>query len=161
MAKKEDIGKWFEKQLKPHFVKFGLHKERMFYSFPDSFGSRGLIPPQPGEYMLLFPKGAALIELKASKKYKTFRSCMASMVRDSQYGWHKKWHLSGNISVFIFYSDVEKTIEVWNGEFIVKCRSEKKSLEVGGYRLKFHLTKDLSITDVANKICNELENILK
>lgn len=141
-SKSKDIGKWFEEQCEPHLKKLCSRRGRMFYPFPDSRGSRGTVSAQPGEYMLLIGGKAVLLELKATKKHKTFRSCMAAMVRDSQYGWHKKWHLSGNPSYFIFYSDITKDIQVWNGKDIVKARSDKKPLEKHGYS---YISEDVSI----------------
>jgi len=139
--KEKDIGKWFEDQCSYIFKKMCSKRGRMFYSFPDSRSSRGLIPAQPGEYMLLIGFGAGLIELKASLKHKSFRSCMSSMVRDSQYGWHKRWHLSNNPSVFVFYSEKENIIELWDGRDIVHARSIGKPLVKDNVIKVFDLSK--------------------
>lgn len=132
-SKTKDIGGWFEDNCSPLFKSGCLKRGRMFYPFPDSRSSRGTVSAQPGEYMLLLAGGAVLLELKASAKHKTFRSCMSSMVRDSQYGWHKKWHLSGSLSLFLFYSDSEQKVEVWDGRTIVQARRDAKPLPKEGY----------------------------
>jgi len=159
VSKAKDIGKWFEDQCEPHLKTLCSRRGRMFYKFPDSRSARGTVTAQPGEFMLLLPFGAALIECKASKKYETFRSCMASMVRDSQYGWHKRWMLSNNPSMFIFYSDVLNCIELWDGRDILIARRNAKPLKKEGYILRLNL-KDTPIAEAMEIVVNRFEDEL-
>jgi len=151
-SKSKDIGKWFEEKCSVPLKELCSKKGRMFYPFPDSRSSRGLVQNQPGEFMLILNKKPVLIECKASAKHPSFRGCMASMVRDAQYGWHKRWHLSGSESLFLFYSDVSMTIEVWDGKRIVEARRDRHPLEKGGYLIKFDVAKQQAIPEAMNKL---------
>ncbi len=155
MTKKKDIGRWFEDQCSVPLITLCTKRGRMFYKFPDTRSSRGLIPAQPGEFMILIGGKAILIECKASAKHKTFRSCMSGMVRDSQYGWHKRWQLSGNPSVFLFYSEVVNAIEVWDGETILLARKNKKPLAKEDY-LEIYSTIENTVPVIMSKILDNL-----
>lgn len=159
MAKKKekDIGGWFEQECEKYLKPLCSKRGKMFYKFPDSKSSRGLVTAQPGEFMLLFENGAALIECKASKKHSSFRSCMSSMVRDSQYGWHKRWYLSGNPSFFVFYSEKAEIIEIWDGRDIVEARSNSKPLKSGGASQSHFLHDDVTIETAMQDLAAEAE----
>ena len=128
MANSNAIGKKFEKQFEPMMKRIANKEKWFFHRFPDSYSSGGLIPAQPGDYMLTMPGAAVLIELKASEKHDSLVNCLSSAVSEAQCGFHRRWELSGHGSMFLFQSMAKAEIEVWDGSCVIKHRVKGERL---------------------------------
>lgn len=80
-----------------------------FYDTKSAFAK--VLPNQPGDFMMLVPGGAVLIEAKSTEAGQTLKQLMD----DAQVGKHRLWHRAGHPSLFV-YEDIEaRQVEIHNG----------------------------------------------
>jgi len=123
----QQLGYWFEDQVRDTLKEIQRTYPSMFHRFTDSKAARNTVAAQPGDHMWLVDGKAFLIEEKASKKYKSLRSCL-TMVSDKQIAFHRKWIRSGNPTLVLFYSDLDDTIEIWKGMMVAEHRVAGKPI---------------------------------
>ena len=91
------------------------------HRFPDTKTAKsGMIPPQPGDFMLLVPGKAILIECKSTNA----NSGLIGMAHKGEVGkrqisHHKMWHRSGNPSIYLWMNIKRDIIEFHDGKNVV------------------------------------------
>ena len=132
----KNIGKWFEGKFQEMLEKMRSNPtDRSSYlRLYDSASARGkFLPAQPGDFMVAYSAATFMVECKSSVKYTTLRSCLSSHVKDTQVALMRMWIASGNPACFIFYSDVDKHIEIWPGKTVCEAKVSGKPLKKDGY----------------------------
>ena len=91
------------------------------HRFPDTKTARsGILPPQPGDFMLLVPGKAVLIECKSTNANTSLLS-MAHKgdVGKRQIAHHRLWNRSGNPSLYLWLDIKSGLIEIHLGSNVV------------------------------------------
>lgn len=132
------LGAWFEGHiqgdLKSLKERFPIDWLRLY----DTKSAGAYMPKQPADFIVAGWDDVYLLEAKCSAKYKSLRSCLASMVKQEQAVSHYTWSRARHGSHFLFCSVLTGTIQLWNGSYVAKCRREGERLddsEVHPYRL--------------------------
>lgn len=124
-AEKADnkIGKFFEdKVMTPTLQKLEGSEKFFYHKLKDTYAAGTYLPKSPADYLVACNGQSMLMECKASVVHYSLKSCLASMVGDSQVAHHRLWQRTGNKSLFVFYSDQTANVEFWNGAYVVECR---------------------------------------
>ena len=130
MAKKIDIGKQFERDVQDILEELSARHPLTYLRLYDSHAARGkYLPPVPGDYIVVTLGKARLIELKASEKHQSLRSCLSSHVGTHQAAAHRLWARAGGVSYFLFHSVRDSSIELWDGLIVGECRAFRNRLD--------------------------------
>ena len=92
------------------------------HRFPDTKTARsGILPPQPGDYMILVPGNAVLIECKSTNA----NTNLLSMAHKGEVGLrqiahHRIWHRSGHPSLYLWMNIKRDIIEWHDGKNVVE-----------------------------------------
>ena len=133
--KKEDInlGYELEDELKKVFKVVQSNHPFFWHQFVDTKAARNFVAAQPSDFMVAsLHSEVYLLEAKASVLKKSLASCAKSAISPSQIGMHKKWHRAGNKSLFIFFCEIDDTVELWDGKYVVDCISDGERMNVLG-----------------------------
>ena len=122
----QDMEDEMDKVLKQALSKHPLSYLRLY----DSKSAGNLLPAQPADFLVSFQGVTTLIEAKFSEVNKSLRSCFSSNVDSQQIASARIWMRSGADYLFLFYSKVTFSVEVWPGQHCIECRSEGKPLQV-------------------------------
>lgn len=149
----QQLGYWFEDKVRDALVAIQEKVPSMFHRFVDSKAARNTVAAQPGDHMMLIESKAVLIEEKASTKHKSMRSCM-TMLKNGQVAFHRKWHRSGNPSIVAFYSQVNDSVELWNGKLVIYHRVAGQRMASSDKPMAVCKLKDLEQTllDVCRRV---------
>jgi hypothetical protein len=96
------------------------------HRFPDTKMARsGIIPPQPGDFMLLVPGKAILIECKSTNANSGLLSMAhKGVVGVRQVAHHRLWHRSGNPSLYL-WMNIKRDIIEWHDGANVAAKIDK------------------------------------
>ena len=131
MKSAQVLGKWWEQELKDHFEFLKARKEFYYHRFPDTNQCGNYLPDQPSDWLTRGPScGALLVEAKASKKFRSLHSCLASNVSTQQALHHYLWRRAGGRSVFIFCGVMEPTLQLWDGGYVADHRREGRVMKI-------------------------------
>lgn len=128
LAKKVDIGKWWEKRIKEALKSLERHHGVFHHRMKDSHAAGRIVGTSPADFLVAYNGHAQLWEAKASEVHPSLRSCLASMVSDTQVGYHQLWTNNKCLSFFLFYSDSTGEVEVWEGHVVVAARKAGRPL---------------------------------
>jgi penicillin-binding protein-related factor A (putative recombinase) len=112
-------GKALEGKLQETLKTFASKQRGFNHRFPDTRTARsGIIPSQPGDYMLLVPGKAILIEAKSTiTEAHIFTLAHKNKVQIAQ---HRKWHRSCHPSLYLWMDLKHDIIEFHDGRNIVE-----------------------------------------
>lgn len=114
-------GEFLEGKLKAVLKVIQTNSRSFGHRFPDTKTAKsGIIPCQPGDFMLLVPGKAILIECKSTNA----NSGLISMAHKGDVGkrqiaHHKLWHRSGNPSIYLWMNIKRDIIEFHDGKNVV------------------------------------------
>jgi len=118
MTQKND-GKHLEGKLS-EALKIFTSKQRGFnHRFPDTRTAKsGMLPPMPGDYMLLIPGKAVLIEAKST----AVNTNILTLAHKNkvQIANHRKWHRSCHPTLYLWMDLKNDTIEFHDGRNVVE-----------------------------------------
>jgi len=121
---KKDIGKAFESDVQDILEGLSARHRLTYLRLYDSHAARGkYLPPVPGDYIVVTLGKARLIELKASEKHQSLRSCLSDHVGTHQAAAHRLWARAGGVSHFLFHSVRTSEVELWDGLTVGECRA--------------------------------------
>ena len=124
MSKRTQFGKKFERDFQDILEELSGRFKLSYVRLYDSHAARGsYLPPAPGDYIAVTLGKARLIELKASEKHQSLRSCLSDNVDLHQAAAHRLWNRAGGVSHFLFYSIRSNEIELWDGLVVGECRA--------------------------------------
>lgn len=114
MASKRDIGTWWQDKFW-ELLGGWPHDGMLFkHRFKDAKSAGTVaVGRAPGDFLVGFDRGAYMVEVKASKKHASLRSCFSSIVEDHQVASLFAWSLAGNPGFILFYSDMTAMVEYW------------------------------------------------
>lgn len=140
-----DIGYWFQDKVGDELRNLeGTNHIRTIRLY-DSRSARGrMLPNQPGDFLVAHSGRVLLLECKASRKHESLRNCLSSHVPNEQIAQHRMWLRSGNPACFMFYSVINKRIEIWPSEIVIQARLDSKPLPLGNG----HKVAESSITQL-------------
>lgn len=142
MAKKNDIGSWFEDELKQVFERSSRERRAFWHRFPDSKAARTLIGPQPSDFLFRQPNGESwFVEAKSSEVSKSLSQCF-STIRTTQISYAREWGYVGGPSAFVFFSDLSPNVEVWLGEQIVRHNTGEEKLKTPAFEFPYEQLYD-------------------
>ena len=119
-------GKSFEKVFREILVE--LRKESKyrlyFHRFTDSHAAGAFVANQPDDFLVASEiAGVFLVELKASLKYKSLRSCLSSALSDEQAKELYLWDRAGKLSLVLFMN-ADCLVEPWSGGYVAETYRE-------------------------------------
>lgn len=98
-----------------------------FYDTKSTMG--GVLPSQPGDFLLIMKGYPLLIECKHSEVETTFsRKYISSSVSKEQCARMRVWIRSGAGGIFLFKSDLSDTMEIWPGGHIIEVKNTPRLL---------------------------------
>ena len=113
----QQYGKEFEQKFREAMVKVRKEYPVYFKRFTDSRAAGAYVENQPADFLVGSPLGAFLVELKASMKYKSLKSCLSSALSDDQakelYLWDRAYCPS-----LVLFRNLENRVEVWDGAIV-------------------------------------------
>lgn len=112
-------GKHLEGKLSETLKLFSSKQRGFNHRFPDTRSARsGMLPSQPGDYMLLVPGKAILIEAKST----TTSTGILTLAHKNkvQIANHKKWHRAMHGSLYLWMDLKNDIIEYHDGRNIVE-----------------------------------------
>lgn len=121
----------FKSKIEKEGSKHWFHTMRLY----DTTSARGsFLPAQPGDFLLSKNSKTILVETKSSYKTTSLRSCLSNNMSKAQAGNMGVWCACGNIALVVFASYNINTgtwdnFEVWDGEYVSKCRKAGKTLD--------------------------------
>jgi hypothetical protein len=94
---------------------------RLYDSHSAGFGNGGnIIPPQPGDFILVGQDTSALLEVKSSEKNGSLINCnIRNTFREEQILGARLWMAAGNRAVVPFYSVKLNRFELWHSGYVV------------------------------------------
>lgn len=112
------IGAAFQKDLQTAMVEVSKTMRLFHLRLYDttSARARAYLPAQPGDYILTFPGGSALLEAKASLSYTSFADAPKEMLEAHQGASARKFKRAQGDPYVVFRSDLLGTVELWDGE---------------------------------------------
>lgn len=119
-------GELIQDKLQNVLSNFAAKSPSFDYRFYDTKTARsGFIPAQPGDFMLLIPNYAILIECKSSNAgVKLITMAHKGNVGKLQIAKHRMWHRSGHPSLYL-YLDLKTNLIEWHcGKKVVKKINE-------------------------------------
>ena len=129
MVKKVDIGTALEQAVRDVFEELSARFKFTYIRLYDRKSAQGrYIPEQPGDYLAAAKGQCHLVELKASEKHSSLRSCLSDNVSDFQGAAHRLWNRAGSPSCFIFHSVNTFELEIWDGLVVGECKAFGKVL---------------------------------
>jgi hypothetical protein len=126
---KKDIGSFFENKVKEAGAVFKSKNDGFFYRFQDTKAARNITASAPADFLLGVGGEAVLLECKASEIHYSLSECLAGAIREGQLGYAHEWEMSGNVSWYLFYSDLTGEVHAWEGWRVIKARHQGKKLE--------------------------------
>lgn len=109
MSKSND-GTALQDKVQAALKAFCETRKAFFYRFPDTKAARGrYLPAQPGDFMLLLPGRAILIECKSTE----VSAPLKKLLDPGQCGKHRLWWRSGHPSAFV-YGDLQRNWVEWH-----------------------------------------------
>ena len=115
MAKK-DIGTRFQDDTQDALKALRKTGLLRFIRLYDTKSARmKYLPPQAGDFIVSARSRGHLLECKASEVHASLAECVSSHVQPHQAAEARLWARSGNPSWFLFYSQPEQKLEVWEG----------------------------------------------
>lgn len=134
------LGSWFEAEVQARLKDLKENTPLYFLRLYDSKSAGNLMPSQPADFIVTARQGAFLVETKASAKYASLASCLASNVSKGQAVDHFMWNRSGHPSLFIFCGVSDDVLEVWDGEYVAHCRRKGERMRKSQVRLRVQAT---------------------
>jgi len=133
-VKKEDkaLGAEFENTVKDILKELQAKHPLFWHPFADSKAAGRLIAAQPSDFLVgTAIAGMTLLEVKASCEKPSLTKCYKSHIRPSQVGMAKKWIRAGHPSLFLFYCEIDATVELWDGQYVTDCISDEVKMTDG------------------------------
>lgn len=124
-----NIGKYFEKKTQEALKSLQEKRPLYYYRFPDATSARNAFTAQPADHMIAYNGTVLLLEEKASDVHECLKSGASSLIKKKQAAMHTKWLRSGNKSIYLFYSSITGMVDIWDGEYVSKCRVSGKQLD--------------------------------
>ena len=113
------LGSWFEGKIADALkaLKKESHHHLLFHRLQDTKAAGSFLPEQPADFFLGCPRGAFLVEAKASFAKQSLTSCLSSAVSGGQAAAAKLWCRTGphQHSLFVFFCAESETVELWDG----------------------------------------------
>jgi penicillin-binding protein-related factor A (putative recombinase) len=117
--KKENDGKALEGKLSKALKTFEAKTKAFHYRIPDTSAARkGILPPAVGDYILLIPGKAVLIECKSTVT--GIPLLTLAHKNKVQIAHHRQWHRAGHPSLYLWYDIEVDKIEYHTGELVVQ-----------------------------------------
>jgi hypothetical protein len=91
-----------------------------FHRFYDTKSAGAFLPEMPADFLVGAPKGAFLLEAKASFLKTSLASCLSNAVSGGQAAEAHLWCRSGpnQKSLFVFFCADTEEIEIWDGALV-------------------------------------------
>lgn len=101
-----------------------------FHRFYDTKSTQGgVLPSQPGDFLLIMKGWPLLIECKHSEVERTLsRKYISSSVSKEQCARMRVWIRSGAGGIFLFKSDLSNTMEIWPGSHVIEVKNTARML---------------------------------
>lgn len=121
----QEKGYDWESTVREVLVELQEFHRAAFHRFYDTKSTQGgILPSQPGDYMLIMKGYPLLIECKHSEVEKTLsRKYISSSVDGKQCARMRVWIRAGGSGIFLFKSDLSDTMEIWPGGHIIEVQT--------------------------------------
>lgn len=121
----QEKGYDWEATLREVLVDLQEYHRAAFHRFYDTKSTQGgMLPSQPGDFLLIMGGYPLLIECKHSEVERTLsRKYISSSVDGDQCGRMRVWRRGGAGAIFLFKSDLSDTVEIWPASHIIEVKN--------------------------------------